>query len=344
VVESDAAAAARRHGVPAHVIESELRWGLAADAETAARGLAARLDGARTLEAALAAQLGDRSAAALVLRDGSGPALALSGSVRLVAVGQGDVHAAQRVEPRPPGVVTGQPSGRPALTWGDRLGTALGAGEQAAEQLAERGRTAPLQAAAALAHASRFGLTGLGMLLPDPDWRDAANLAGSVWDAAGAARGLAEGMAGEGAAVDGFGLWAARFSLLGGALSTGLFTAEALRARRRRDRIGYGLMAAGSAATTVGLLSAGGSLMALGAAGAVIPPVGLTLIAVGAGLCVAGYLVRHPEWVRAGLRVGGRVLDLGWRVQTAPVRVASSAASAAVSGAKSVIDAIPTPW
>ena len=182
------------------------------------------------------------------------------------------------------------------------------------------------------------------MLLPDPDWRDAANLAGSVWDAAGAARGLAEGMAGEGFAVDGFGLWAARFSLVGGALSTGLFTAEALRARRRRDRIGYGLMAAGSAATTVGLLSAGGSLMASGAAGSVIPPVGLTLIAVGAGLCVAGYLVRHPDWVRAGLRAGGRVLDLAWRVQTAPVRLASSAASAAVSGAKSVIDAIPTPW
>jgi hypothetical protein len=31
-------------------------------------------------------------------------------------------------------------------------------------------------------------------------------------------------------------------------------------------------------------------------------------------------------------------------VQTAPVRVAASAASTVVDGAKSVIDAIPTPW
>ena len=65
-------------------------------------------------------------------------------------------------------------------------------------------------------------------------------------------------------------------------------------------------MAAGSATATAGLATAGGSLVALGATTAVVPPVGLTLIAVGAGICVAGYLVRHPEWCRAALRVGSR--------------------------------------
>jgi hypothetical protein len=70
----------------------------------------------------------------------------------------------------------------------------------------------------------------------------------------------------------------------------------------------------------------------------------LALIATGATLCAAGYLVRHPEWCRAALSAGGRALDLAWQVQTAPVRVAASAASAVVDGAKSVVDAIPTPW
>ena len=67
-------------------------------------------------------------------------------------------------------------------SWSDDLGTALEAGGHTAEQLGERGRAVPLQAAAALQHLSRFGLTALGGLLPDPDWRDAANLVGSIWD------------------------------------------------------------------------------------------------------------------------------------------------------------------
>jgi hypothetical protein len=81
------------------------------------------------------------------------------------------------------------------------------------------------------------------------------------------------------------------------------------------------------------------------AAGAVaIPPVGLALIAAGATLCVAGYLARHPAWCRAALGVGGRVLDAAWRVETAPVRAAASVVSKAGDAARSVIDAIPTPW
>jgi hypothetical protein len=103
-------------------------------------------------------------------------------------------------------------------------------------------------------------------------------------------------------------------------------------------------MAAGSAATTAGLLTGGGSLLALGAATTVIPPVGLTLLAAGATLCVTGYLVRHPKWCRTALDVGGRALDVAWKVQTAPVRAASAVATKVADGAKAVLDEIPTPW
>ena len=154
----------------------------------------------------------------------------------------------------------------------------------------------PLQAAAALRHLSRFGLTGLGAFLPDPDLRDAVNLAGSVWDGVSAGRDAIAAVSAGGAGLSEAGLWAARLGVVGGAISTGLFAAQAWTARRPRDRIGYG-DAAGSATATVGLATAGGSLVALGATTAVIPPVGLTLIAVGAGICVAGYLVRAPRVV-----------------------------------------------
>ena len=203
----------------------------------------------------------------------------------------------------------------------------------------------PLQAAAALQHLSRFGLTALGGLLPDPDWRDAANLVGSIWDTYSAVRDLTAAAAAGGLELSGVGLWAARFSVLGGALSTGLFAAQAYSARRSRDRVGYGLMAVGSAATTAGLMTAGGSLMAMGATTSVVPPVGLTLIAVGAGICVTGYLVRHPEWCRSA--AAGRrptALDLAWRAQTAPVRAVASVASGVADRARSLAGSIPTPW
>jgi hypothetical protein len=202
----------------------------------------------------------------------------------------------------------------------------------------------PLQAAAALQHLSRFGLTALGGLLPDPDWRDASNLVGSIWDTYSAVCDLVSAAAPGGLELSGVGLWAARFSVLGGALSTGLFAAQAYSARRRRDRLGYGLMAVGSAATTAGLMTAGGSLMAIGATTSVVPPVGLTLIAVGAGICVTGYLVRHPEWCRGAVRVGAKALDLAWRAQTAPVRAVASVASGVADRARSLAGSIPTPW
>jgi cell wall-associated NlpC family hydrolase len=343
------AAAARRHQVPSHVLRAEVEMGLAADPDAAAAALAAaqsRHGG--SLGDALADQLGDGSAAALVLSRASGPGLALASRIRLRPVagldaGGGDVEQGGR----PVGVGVASPTaarpGGGGVSMLDRVGTVLRAGETVTEQLSERGRAVPLQAAAGIRNLSRFGLSGVGALLPDPDWRDGTNLAGTAWDAASSTRDLVAAAGTAGVEISGVGLWAARFSLLGGALSTGMFAMQAYTARRTRDRVAYGLMAAGSATTTAGLMT-GGSLLALGAATSVVPPVGLALIATGATLCVAGYLVRHPEWCRAALSAGGRALDLAWRVQTAPVRVAASAASTVVDGAKSVIDAIPTPW
>jgi hypothetical protein len=103
-------------------------------------------------------------------------------------------------------------------------------------------------------------------------------------------------------------------------------------------------------------LPAGGGLVPMIAAGSVVvPPVGLALLATGAVVCVGGYLVLHPQWCRSGLRLGGRVLDLAWRVQTAPVRLAASAARAGwpavksgagklADGVSAIVEALPTPW
>jgi cell wall-associated NlpC family hydrolase len=348
-LDDPVAAAARRSGVPGHVLAAELRMGLAHDPDAAAAALARAQEAhPESLQEALAAQLGSASAAALVMRDGGGAGVGLSGAVRLVPVPQDGALGGDAPLPVVP---ARGPGSRPAATpapagssWSDDLGTALDAGGHTAEQLGERGRAVPLQAAAALQHLSRFGLTALGGLLPDPDWRDAVNLVGSVWDTYSAVRDLTDAAAGGGLELSGVGLWAARFSVLGGALSTGLFAAQAYSARRRRDRVGYGLMAAGSAAATAGLMTAGGSLMAMGATTSVVPPVGLTLIAVGAGVCVTGYLVRHPEWCRSGARIGATALDVAWRAQTAPVRAVASVASGVADRARSLAGSIPTPW
>jgi cell wall-associated NlpC family hydrolase len=339
-------AAARRAGVPGHVVAAELALGLADDPAVAARSLAEAMAAhPEGLEAAVAAQLGDPSAAALVLRHGSGPALHLEVHVRLAPTGaDSEASAAEREPPRVPVGVTTPRRPQAGGSLLDHLSTAISVGERAAEGLGERGRAFPLQAVAGISHLSRFAVTGLGALLPDPDWRDAFNLAGSAWDAVSAAADLAGTAGTAGLELAGVGLWAARFSAVGGALSAGLFAMQAIHARRTRDRIGYGMMAAGSVATTAGLATAGGSLIALGATASVIPPVGLGLMAAGAGLCVGGYLVRHPEWCRRGLRLGGAVLDTAWRVQTAPVRVAASVGGSVVDGARSLVSSLPTPW
>src|SRR4051794_16301581 len=136
--------AARQSQVPAHVLAAELRLGLATDPAVAARALAAAMAAHPTsLDEALAAQLGDRSAAALVLRDGSGPALALGTEVRLLPRSGPGITLTE---------LSGSPFGTPGgagvgaarlaaggISWTSRVGTVLSVGEIAAEAIGERG-------------------------------------------------------------------------------------------------------------------------------------------------------------------------------------------------------------
>jgi cell wall-associated NlpC family hydrolase len=322
--------AARAFDVPAHVVASEVRLGLAADARTAARTLAAAMAAHQeSLEAAVAAQLGGASAAALVLRDGSGPALGdgFAAEVRLLPRTAPDASGgAQFRSPLP----AGPPAQvRAGASLGSRLGDAGGAVAEGAErvltQVGERGSHVAPQAFAAVRNAGRLGLTAASAVLPG-DQGDLAGMAGSAWDAAEAAADAVQLWGTDGLALGGLGLWAARFSLLGNAFGTFAYGWQAYTARSRRDRIGYGLQSAGS-----GLMAAG--MVAGVVVGTAVPPVGLALIAVGATVVVAGYLYRHPSWVTSVLDAGGRALDLAWRVETAPVRAA-----------RSVISSIPTPW
>ncbi len=350
--------AARSAGAPAHAVAAELRLGLRSDPRRAALELAAALRRTEDLSDALADQLGGRSAAALVLRDASGPAL-----------GDG-FRAAVRLLPRPQprsrssgagslaGDVRMPVRGLPAAAGPSRssaAGAALHAGETVARSLARRGTRVSVQALAGLRNATRLGLTAVSLAGPER-WRDPAAAAGSAWDACFAAAEAAAVWGSAGLALDGWALLGARLNVLAAGLSAGVFGWAALTARTRRERLGDGLLATGSALSAAGLLTAGGGLVPMIAAGAVIvPPVGLALLATGAVVCVAGYLVLHPQWCRSGLRLGGRALDLAWRVQTAPVRLAGSAARAGWSAARggagkladgvsAIVDALPTPW
>jgi cell wall-associated NlpC family hydrolase len=350
--------AARSAGAPPHVVAAELRLGLRNDAPTAAAELAQAMAVNDDLSAALESQLGSASAAAVVLREASGPALGsgFQAAVRLLprpshpATADGSlVPTALRVP-----VAAADPSGgsRSRSGW---VGAALHAGETVAEQLAHRGSQISTQALAGVRNGARFALTGVSLLGPR-DWREPAAMAGSAWDAGfGAVEALAS-RASAGMALRGWALGAARLNVLAAGISAGVFAAAAYRAPSRRERLGNGLLAAGSAMSAAGLLTSGSGLMPLVAAGAVVvPPAGLVLLAAGAAVCVGGYLVLHPEWCRGALHAGARALDLAWRAQTAPVRIAASAADsgwrAAKSGARkvketvsSVVDSLPTPW
>lgn len=323
---------ARAAGVPSHVLASELRLGLAADPVAAARSLAAAMAAhPESLEAALAAQLSDASAAALVLRDSSGAGLGagFGAEVRLLprdgraaggADGLASVPGALPSALTAPGVDR-SPAGR--------AGAVLDSAEAVLGQAAERGGRIGPQAFAAIRNSGRYGLTVASALLPG-DQGDLAGLAGSAWDAAEATADAIRVWGTDGLALGRFGLLATHLSLLGNVLAIGGYGYQAYTARRRRDRIGYGLQAAGS-----GLMAAG--LTAGVIVGTAIPPVGLALIAVGAGVVVAGYLYRHPRWVTSAL-------DAAWQIETAPVRAAASTAGAVADAARSVVSSIPTPW
>ncbi len=316
--------AARAHQVPAHVLAAELELGVATDAGSAAAALAAaqrRHPG--DLQAALVDALGDRSLAAAVLRQGSGPGLEdAGGTVRLLPVGDLPPTplpaSGMHVEPLP---LSPDPvGGRSSMT---RLVANVAAGAQnVAGHLKETGDEVTFQGAAGLKTFGRAGLMALSALLPRQWERDATSAVGSTWDAASAVAGMADG----GLPMGMVGLWAARITLVGTLFFAGASMWAAVRARRRDQRIFAATQAAGYTLTAIGIGTAGGSLMMAGAATAEIPPLGLALCAVGSGLIVASYAFRYRS-------------DLG-RAVRAPIRVARTVGHGARDAAGAVLDAV----
>ena len=323
--------AARRHQVPADVLEAALVLGAGRDPERTAAAIAAgqaRHPG--DLEGALADALGDPSLAALVLRRASGPALGagFQGRVKLLPVDAGPVRVAaaagvpllQTTAPREPSGLRAAGAAGAAIDEGDRLLERLSEGDP--------GRS-PFGGFAAVRHLSRLGLNAL-TLVPNRTVAAIGNVAGTAWDTAAVAADLAAGGYREGFAFSGFGLWAARLTLAGALLAAagGLFTA--LTARSRRGRILGGLQLAGGGLQAAGLATAGTDLIVLGAAGMEVPPVGVALILAGTAITagVAAYQA-WPTLRNAAGRGKAWVSDRG---------------SAAWHGARSLVGSLPTPW
>jgi cell wall-associated NlpC family hydrolase len=294
--------AARAHGVPPHALAAEMRLGLATDPDTAAAALAAAM---RThpgnLAAALGEALGDRSAAALVLRSASGGGLrGFSGVVRLLplaaaavrAVGATATPAHEQDGPESTGMLeTGEKALERGAEQGDHLGSRLSA-----------------QAAAGFKNLARFGLTAAATFVPNPHLRDLSTFAGATWD--GVESGLA--MTRGGVELAGPSLWATRLTAPLGIGFSALFAYQAWTARRRDDRIWYGAQAASSALTSAGAMTAGADLVMLGAGSAEVPPVGAALMLAGVTILAAACVYRERHWLAAGAgRAADAVADAG---------------------------------
>ncbi|HEY3764052.1 MAG TPA: C40 family peptidase [Gaiellales bacterium] len=314
-------AAARAHQVPPDALAAELRLGLARDPETAAAALArAMRRHPGDLAAALSDAVGDPSAGALVLRSASGSGLTgFSSSVRLLPL-----PAAPAAAP-----AAGGGTGRGSGGGVDVAGIVAAAGkglERAAEQLDHVGGRVPVQAAAGFRNVGRFGIAGLATFAPNRHLQDASTFFGAVWDGAEA---LLHAVGG-GLVLDGPSLWVARLAIPVGLGFAGLYAWQAYTARRRDDQIWYGLQAASTAMTSIGAMTAGADLIAIGAGSAEVPPVGVALIVIGAAFLVGGCIYRERDWLAGGLRTG-----TGW------VRnKVSGAAGAAVDAGRSVIQAL----
>ncbi len=92
----------------------------------------------------------------------------------------------------------------------------------------------------------------------------------------------------------------------------GLFTWDALTARRRRDRIWYGAQAASTLLTTAGAMTLGADLITGGVASAEVPPVGIALMLAGVIVLAGACIFREWGWVAGAVRrTAGAVLDAG---------------------------------
>jgi cell wall-associated NlpC family hydrolase len=313
-------AAARAHQVPPDALAAELRLGLATDPAAAAARLArAMRHHPGDLAAALAEATGDPSAGALALRAASGAGIGFAADVRLLPL---PAPPAEGSAPKP--VATVRPAGRRSS--GGGLGGLLGTADTAAEgiergavQLEHAGGRLTAQALVGMRGGLRVGLAGAATFLPNRHLQDLATFAGAVADVVAAAGHAAE----DGIVLAGPGLWAARITTFGGLFFTAAYAWQAYRARRREDRVWYGVQAVSTGVATAGAMTAGADLVAAGAATAEIPPLGAALMALGGVILAGGCIYRERSWLlssdrrasrwvsRTAVRAAGAVADAG---------------------------------
>jgi cell wall-associated NlpC family hydrolase len=296
-------AAARAYQVPPHALAAELRLGLARDPGAAASTLAAAMRRhPDDLAGALADALGDRSAAALVLRAASGIGLrGFSGAVRLLPVAAAAVRAVGAT-------ASAAEAGEEAPESTGLIETAEKALERGGEQGDHLGSKLSVQAAAGFRNLARFGLTAAATFLPDPHLRDVATFAGATWDGVESGLAIARG----GVELAGPSLWATRLTAPLGLGFSALFAYQAWTARRREDRVWYGAEAASSALTSAGAMTAGLDLVTLGAGSAEVPPVGAALMLAGVTVLAGACVYRERRWLAGGARrAAGAALDAG---------------------------------
>ncbi len=325
-------AAARRHQVPPDALAAELGLGLATDPEAAAAALArAMRHHPGDLAAALGDALGDPSAGALALRSASGSGLAgFSADVRLLplpapALGHAEVPA---VAPLPAAGRGGEGSWLTGAV--DTVGKGL---ERSAEQLDHVGGRLPVQASAGLRNLGRFGLAGAATFAPDHHLQDASTFAGAVFDATETLIRAARG----GVVIEGPSVLVAWVAIPVGLVFAGIYGWQAYKARRRADQVWYAAQALSAGLTSIGAMTAGTDLLALGAASAEVPPVGVALIVSGAVILAAASVYREWDWlggrIHAGVAVARR--GVGWARGTA-----TRAAGAAIDAGRSVASAL----
>jgi hypothetical protein len=253
------------------------------------------------LAAALGDALGDRSAAALVLRAASGIGLhGFSGVVHLLPVAGAAVRAV--------GATAAPEAGEEGPESTSLVETAEKALERGGDQGDHLGSRLSVQAAAGFRNLARFGITAAATFLPDPHLRDLSTFAGAAWDGVESGLAIARG----GVELAGPSLWATRLTTPLGLGFSALFAYQAWTARRREDRVWYGAEAASSALTSAGAMTAGLDLVTLGAGTAEVPPLGAALMLAGVTVLGAACIYRERHWLAGGARRGaGVALDAG---------------------------------
>ncbi len=340
--------AAVSHQVPANVLAAELELGVESDPQQAAAALqAAQRRHPGDLVGALSEALGDRSAAALVVRAATGLRTAIgffAGAVRLLPTPNPDGAPDGSVGGVPDYPQPVMPASRAGGAWWSVFGQAGDAASGAAGRLARMAEAGEgrltLGGLAGVKHLSRLGLNAL-TLVPNRTVSAVAASAGAVWDTASGVEELVRVGLTSGFAISGPGLWATRLTAAGTVLTVLIGGAMLATGSSRRQRILGGLQAAGGAVQLAGFATAGTDLVVVGAAGMEVPPVGATLIV--AGTIIMAGVALYQAWPVLSAR-GGAAARWARGKARRVVDAVRNTASAVADGARSLASAIPTPW